>query len=78
MKSADIKTDVKQEIKKLVAVLWLCTGVLSQNLKTYVKQTCIFHLILVGIPCSLTLPIKNGEDEEGGEWEGFYLTTKIC
>ena len=38
MISADIKTDVKQEIKKLVAVLWLCTGVLSQNMKTYVKH----------------------------------------
>ena len=33
MKSADIKTDVKQEIKELVAASQLFTEVLSQNLK---------------------------------------------
>ena len=44
---ADIKTDVKQEIKKLVAA--------SYNFSQK-----------VGIPCSLILSIKNGEDDEGG------------
>ena len=29
-----------------------------QNLKYNVKQACIFHLILVAIPSSLTLSIK--------------------
>ena len=54
MISADIKTDVKQEIKKLVAA--------SYNF----SQACIFHLILVGIPCSLILSIKNREGKGGG------------
>ena len=58
---ADIKTDVKQEIKKLVAAFYN----FSQK---------------VGIPCSLILSIKNGEDDEGGggRWRGFYLKIKTC
>ena len=48
MRSADIKTDVKQEIKRLVTV----------------------SKLVVGIPCSLILPIKNGMMAGGGE--GIY------
>ena len=40
--SADIKTDVKQEIKTLVAVSYNFMEVPSQNLKHNVKQACIF------------------------------------
>ena len=35
------------------------TEVLFQNLKCNVKQACIFNLILVGIPSSLILSVKN-------------------
>ena len=47
MISADIKTDVKQEIKKLVALI------------TLHKST--FSKLVVGVPCSLILSIKDGE-----------------
>ena len=43
-----------------------------QNLKCSVKQARIFHLILIGIPSSSILSIKNN----GGG--GFYLMDKIC
>ena len=72
MISADIKTDVKQEIKELLAVSYNLTEVVSQNLKYNVKQACIFNLILVDIPSSLILSVKN-------RWrQGFYLIAKIC
>ena len=58
--SANMKTNVKQEIKKTGScVLCLFTEVPSQNLKFNVFQACIFHLILVCIPCSLILSIRN-------------------
>ena len=44
MISADIKTDVKQEIKELLTVSYNLTEVPSQNLKYNVKQTCIQSL----------------------------------
>ena len=53
MISADLKTNLKQEIKNLVTAS-------SQNLTFNVKQASIFHLILVGIPCLLILSTKNG------------------
>ena len=59
MISADIKTDVKQEIKELLAVSYNLTEVPSQNLKFNVKQACIFNLILVDIPSGLILSVKN-------------------
>ena len=72
MISADIKADLKQ-IKELVdVILQLLTEVPSQNLKYNVKQACIFNLILVGIPSSLILSVKN---RGGGV---FYLIAKIC
>ena len=37
----------------------ILTEVPSENLKYNVKQACIFNLILVGIPSSLTLSVKN-------------------
>ena len=70
MISADIKTDVKQEIKKLVAVSCITFHRSTfSNLKFNTKQACIFHLMLVGIPCSLILSIKNEEDKRG---EGVF------
>ena len=57
--SADIKTDVEQEIKKLVPV--------SYNL----SQKSTFSKLVIGIPCSLILSIKNGEDG-GGVGEGVF------
>ena len=62
MISADIKADVKQEMKELVACIWKhFTEVPSQNLKYNVKQACIFNLILVGIPSTLILSVMNRE-----------------
>ena len=59
MISADIKTDVKQEIKELLAVSYNLTEVPYRNLKYNVKQACSFNLILVEIPSSLILSVKN-------------------
>ena len=53
-------------------ILYLFTEVTSQNLKYIVKQACIFNLILIGIPSSLILSVKNRG------WRVFYLMTKIC
>ena len=46
MKSADIKTDVKQEIKELVAASQLFTEALSQNLKCNEKTGLYFSFNL--------------------------------
>ena len=55
MISADVKADVKQqEIKELVAVSY-------KFLYNYVNsklEICIFHLILLGILCSLRLSVE--------------------
>ena len=60
MKSADIKTDAKKRNKRTGScILKLFKEVPSQNLKYNVKQACIFNLILVGIPSSLILSVKN-------------------
>ena len=71
MLPADIKTDAKQKIKELVVVSYNFSQ--KYILKTWnnLKQACIFYLILVGIPSSLILPIKNRG------WRVFYLMTKI-
>ena len=53
MISADIKTNVKQEIKELVAVSYNFAQT-SQNLERNVKKACIFHLTLIDIRTSLT------------------------
>ena len=45
-----------------------------ENLKYNVKEACIFHLILVGIPLSSILSIKK---RGGGEVGGFYLKLEI-
>ena len=61
MITADLKAKVKQkEIKKLVAVSYEFLQKASyQNLKyNVVKRVCIFYLILVSIPFSLTLSVK--------------------
>ena len=59
MVSADAKTDIKQEeIRELVAVSYNCSEVTSKILKYNVKEACIFHLILVGVPSSLILSVK--------------------
>ena len=54
--SADVKANIKQEIKDLVAYL---TKEYLQNLKYNIKRGCIFHLILVGIPFVLILSVNN-------------------
>ena len=69
--SADVKANVKQyEIKELVAVNYknFIRSTLK-NMKYNVNRACIFYLILVGIPSSLILSIKNrggGERVQGG------------
>ena len=52
MISTDVKADVKkQEMKELAALSCiLFYKKYLQNLKYNVKQTCIFYLILLGIP----------------------------
>ena len=59
MISTDVKADVKkQEIKELAALsCFFFYKKYLQNLKYNVKQTCIFYLILLGIPSSLILPV---------------------
>ena len=71
MISADIKTDVKQEMKKVV-ILQLFTEVPSHNLKYNVKRACIFHLILAGIPYRLILSIENRKYTRGGVGKGYF------
>ena len=69
--SAAVKADVKQqEIKDLVTHLTVLCKKYPQNLKYNVNRGCIFHLVLVGIPCTLILSIKNGVRG--------CLTDKIC
>ena len=68
MRSADVQVDVRQqEIKELITY-----KMYLQNLKSNVKQVYIFDLILVGIPSSLLLSIKNRD-----MW-GICWTGKIC
>ena len=56
-----VKANVKQnETKKLVV-----RSTYFQNLKCNVKNTCIFHLILVGIPSGLISLVTNRE------WGGY-------
>ena len=60
MMSADVKANIKQqEIKDLVTYLTILCKKYLQNLKYNVNRECIFHLILVGIPSTLILFIKN-------------------
>ena len=60
MVSADVKANIKQqETKDLVAYLTNFYKTYLQNLKYNVKRGCIFHLILVGIPSILILPVKD-------------------
>ena len=69
------KADVKEyDIKELVAVYIFINFNEEnlQNLKYNLKRTCIFHLILLGIPSSLILLVKSSECAV------FYLTEKIC
>ena len=69
MISANIKTDVNQEIKEIIAV--------SFHRITFSKLEiqCKTGLILVGILTSLSVKNKDG----GGEgWGGFQETAKIC
>ena len=54
--SADVKANIKQEIKDLVAYL---TKEYLQNLKYNIKRGCIFHSILIGIPFVLILSVNN-------------------
>ena len=54
--SADVKANIKQQIKDLVAYL---TKEYLQNLKYNIKRGCIFHWILVGIPFVLILSVNN-------------------
>ena len=60
MMSADVKANIKQQkIKDLVNYLTILCKNYLQNLKHNVNRGCIFHLILVGIPSTLILSIKN-------------------
>ena len=60
MMSADVKANIKQQkIKDLVNYLTILCKNYLQNLKYNVNRGCIFHLILVGIPSTLILSIKN-------------------
>ena len=59
MMSADVKANIKQEIKDLVTHLTILCKKYFQNLKYSVNRGCIFHLILVGIPSTLILSIKS-------------------
>ena len=66
----------QKEVEELVAVsnkcLWeiILFEVPSKLEIHYIKRACIFYLILVGIPSSLTLCVKNRGDGRGGG-DGF-------
>ena len=70
---AAVNIDLKQqEIKRTGScILWPFTGVPSTKTWNNVKQTFKLDLILVSIPSSLMLSVKN----RGG---GCYLKGKIC
>ena len=72
MISADVKADVKQQIKDLAVASQNFYEKYLQKLKYTVKRANIFHLILVGIPSSLILLVKNRR--WGGGGGGAYLT----
>ena len=56
---ADVKAGVKQQdIKELVVASFTIYKKYLQNLTCNVKQTFIFHLILLGIPSSFLLSVK--------------------
>ena len=60
MMSAYVKANIKQqEIKDLVTYLTILCNKYLQNFKYNANRGCIFHLILVGIPPTLILSIKN-------------------
>ena len=59
MISADVKNNMKQEIKELVAGSYNFYKKCLQNLKYNVKKACISHLILVGVSLSLTRTAKH-------------------
>ena len=66
MMSADVKANIKQqEIKDLVTYLTILCEKYLQNVKYNVNRGCIFRLILVGIPSTLILSIKNREGGGG-------------
>ena len=56
---ADVKTNVTQEIKELLAISCNFYKNCLQNLKHNTKQICTFHLTLVDIPFSFIVFIKN-------------------
>ena len=76
--------DVKQqEMKELVGRLALSSFIRSsfKTWNTMYQKTCIFHLILLGIPSSLVLPVKNRKVGGGGLLKGknpLSVTKVIC
>ena len=68
---ADIKADVKQEIKEGSYILELLIEVPSQNLRYNVKQACIFKYWLAFHPAWYCPLITGGEVV-------FYLIVKLC
>ena len=78
MISADVKADRKQqETKELVAVsiMYFLKEASSKLEIQCTKQAYIFHLILLEIPSSSVLSIKNRGGGRG--WGNFYSTDKI-
>ena len=55
MTSADVKTDVKQELKYLVTVLEKNLWEVPSKLEIQCKKDVYFHLILLGIPSSMIM-----------------------
>ena len=69
-----LMTDLKQEIKELVAASFIYLEVPSKlEINTMYQWACLFHIILLEIPSSFVLSVKN----KGDGW-GFHLTDKIC
>ena len=70
-----LMTDLKQqEMKELVPASFIFLQVPSKlEINTMYHWACIFHIILLGIPSSFVLSVKN----KGDGW-GFHLADKIC
>ena len=80
--SADVKANIKQEIKDLGALPYIFFKETPSKLEMQCKRGCIFHLIFIGISSILILSINNREvgwgGGGGGGWAVFCLTDKIC
>ena len=69
-KSADVKANIKPEIKDLGTLSYIFFKETPSKLEMQCKRGCIFHLIFIGISSILILSINNREVGWGGGGSG--------